>query len=259
MAGAYIAMGTAVMVSVMAGTELTLGSGFSRLIGGMVFPLGVILTVLCGAELFTGDAMLAPMAAWRYNTGYLEVFRLWLVVWLGNLIGSIFFASLMSFGPLVSVDQSGSIAVTTTGLSTIALATERCGYLGFATVVSTFWKAVACGWLLNLAVLLAICADDALGKILGIWFPVMGMSAGGLEHAVTNMYLIPAGLLTATRLSPLEVSRIGPDISNLGFIEMWTNNLIPVTIGNLLGGLICTGFLMWIAFRQEITESDSSE
>ena len=252
MSGAYIGMGTALMVVVTTGIELTLGSGFTRFIGGAVFPLGVILTILTGAELFTADAMLAPMAAFRHRISWVLVIRLWILVWLGNLVGALFYAELMTFGPLISVDASGVASVTSAGIATVSLASMKCGYVGTGAALSLLVSSLAAGWLLNLAVLLALGADDALGKIMGIWFPVMAMAATGFEHAVTNMYLIPAGILTASRLSPLQVADVGLVIVNLGWIEMWTTNLIIASIGNLLGGIMLAGLLHLSLFKEGI-------
>ena len=252
MSGAYIGMGAALMIAVTTGIELTLGPGFTRFIGGMVFPLGVILTILTGAELFTGDAMLAPMAAFRSLVSWKEVVRLWILIWLGNLAGALFFAVLMSQGPLCTVNAGGITSVSAAGITTVSLASIKCGFGGAGAALSLLGSSLAAGWLLNLAVLLALCADDAFGKILGIWFPVMAMTSTGLEHAVTNMYLIPAGIMTASRLSPLQVADVGLIITNLGWVEMWTTNLIIVSIGNLLGGLVFAGFLFYISFIKEI-------
>ena len=251
MAGAYVGISAALMMMVMTGVEPILGAGFTRLIGGSVFPLGVILTILTGAELFTGDAMLVPMAAFRQKTAWGTVIRLWGLVWAGNVAGALFFAALMAFGPLTSTDPSGVVSVTAAGMATVSIAAAKCSAAGTGALFSLLLGSLAAGWLLNLGVLLALCADDVIGKIMGIWFPVMAMSATGLDHAVTNMYLIPAGLLTAGMLTPVQAALIGPDIAGLGWMTMWTSSLIVSSLGNLLGGLIFAGTLSWLSFRSE--------
>jgi len=251
MSGAYIGMGAALMVAVTTGMELTLGAGMVKFIGGAVFPLGVILTILTGAELFTGDAMLAPLAACREQISWMMVVRLWVLVWAGNFLGAIFFAALMAAGPLTSTDPSGLTSATAAGIATVGIASAKCNPVGVAGFFSLIGSSLAAGWLVNLGVLLALCADDVIGKIMGIWFPVMAMTASGLEHAVTNMYLIPAGLFTAGGLTPLQVAQVGPGIANLGWSTMW-GNLIPVSIGNLIGGLFFAGLLYWFSFRKEL-------
>lgn len=253
MSGAYIGMGAALMVAVTTGTEQTLGTGMFRFIGGAVFPLGVILTVLTGAELFTGDAMLAPLAACRNLISWMMVCRLWVLVWAGNFFGAIFFAAIMSAGPLSFTNSSGLTSATAAGIATVSIAAAKCSAEGFGGFFSLFLGSLAAGWLVNLGVLLALCADDVIGKIMGIWFPVMAMMSSGLDHAVTNMYLIPAGLLTAGELTPLQVAQVGPGIANLGWSTMW-GNLIPASLGNLIGGLFFVGLLYWLSFKKELND-----
>lgn len=252
LAGVYIGMGSLLMIICSLGVSATLGDGFSRLIMGMVFPVGLIMIVLTGAELFSGDAMLAPLAAWMNHTSWFPVFRLWILAYLGNLIGALFFAGISVCSILLVLNPSGQIMVSNIGMEVVSFATERCSYQGITGIISCFMKAVLCGWILNLAILLGICADDAIGKIAGIWFPSLAFIATGLEHAVTNLCLIPAGLLTASFLTPVQIADIGPGIVSLSWISMITHNLIPATIGNLIGGVIFAGLLYWIAFRNEI-------
>lgn len=253
MAGAYIGMGASLMVTVGTGVALILGDGMAQLLMGMVFPLGLILIVLTGAELFTGDAMLAPFAAFRHDCGWLPVLRLWALSYAGNAIGAVGFAALMVYGVLLQPGSDGLYSATPFAVSTVAMAAERCNYPGVAGLVSVFGKAIAAGWLINIAVLLGICADDAIGKIAGIWFPVMAMTATGLEHAITNLYLVPAGLLAAGALTPLQVAEVGPTAGMLGWSTFIMSNLIPTTIGNLIGGVVFAGILFWIAFKKEIS------
>lgn len=253
MAGAYIGMGTALMVTVSTGVADMLGDGMARLLMGAVFPLGVILTIMTGAELFTGDAMLAPFAAFRHDAGWIGVLRIWILSYLGNIIGAAGFACLMVYGVLLQSNPSGGLTAGMYAVSTVALASEHCSYAGIGGLFSCFLKAISAGWLLNLAILLGICADDAFGKIVGIWFPVMAMTASGCEHAITNTYLVPAGLMIAKSLTPLQVSEIGPQVGTLGWSSFLIGNLIPSTLGNLIGGLIFSGLILWIAFKKELS------
>ena len=251
MAGVYIGMGAALMIIVSTGVTATLGLGMTRLIMGLVFPLGVILIVLTGAELFTGDAMLAPFAAFTYKSGWLAVIRLWILSYTGNLIGALTFAALITAGVLLQPGPDGLIT-SQYGVSMVAFAAERCNYPCVQGFFSCFLKGVAAGWLLNLAVLLGICGDDAFGKIVGIWFPTMAIASTGLEHSITNACLVPAGLLCGPSLTLLQVAEVGPIAANLGWSAFLLNNLIPATLGNLMGGLVFVGLLLWVAFKKEI-------
>ena len=165
----------------------------AQLILGAVFPVGLIITVLTGAELFTGDAMLAPMAAFIHKISWMQVMNLWILVYIGNLIGSVVFAYICANGPFVSFDAAGVGTVTAFGTRAIAIAGAKVSYVGMMGMWSAFLKAIACNWLVNLAILLGICADDVVGKFFGIWFPIMAFVSSGFEHCIANMYFHPGG------------------------------------------------------------------
>jgi formate/nitrite transporter len=215
----------------------------SQLILGAVFPVGLIITVLTGAELFTGDAMLAPMAAFIHKITWSQVLTLWVFVYIGNLIGSIFWAYLMANGPFVTFDAAGAATITAFGTRAIAIAGAKVSYVGMMGMWSAFWKAIGCNYLVNLAILLGICSDDMVGKFFGIWFPIMAFVSSGLEHSIANMYFIPAGIFTSMLTGV-------PTTAN--WINMWTANVIVVTLGNIVGALFFVGIIYWVAFRKEI-------
>jgi len=251
MSGAYIAMGGALATVCSTGIQATdvalrygtASAGFSQLILGAVFPVGLIITVLTGAELFTGDAMLAPMAAFIHKISWAQVLTLWVLVYIGNFIGSVVWAYIMANGPFVSFDAAGAATATAFGARAIAIMGAKTGYVGMMGFYSAFLKGIGCNWLVNLAILLGICADDLIGKFFGIWFPIMAFVSSGLEHSIANMYFIPAGLLTAAVTNtPTKVT----------WVNMWMSNIIPVTLGNIVGGLFFVGVIYWVAFRKEI-------
>ena len=255
MAGAYIAMGGALATICSTGiqaTDATLrygtaSAGFSQLILGATFPVGLIIIVLTGAELFTGDAMLAPMAAFIHKISWMNVLNLWVWVYIGNLIGSIWYAYLMAYGPFSSWNAAGAATVTAFGSRAIAIAAAKTAYVGTAGMWSAFLKAIGCNWLVNLAILLGICADDLIGKFFGIWFPIMAFVSSGFEHSIANMYFIPAGIFTQGFVTdPTAI------VASVNWVSMWTSNLIIVTIGNIVGALFFVGVLYWVAFRKEI-------
>jgi len=225
----------------------------AKLILGAVFPVGLIIIILTGAELFTGDAMLAPMAAFIHKVSWAQVLNLWVWVYIGNLIGSIVYAYIMAYGPLTGWSAAGVASVNAFGLNAVSIAIGKVSYVGMAAQWSAFLKAIGCNWLVNLAVLLGICADDLIGKFFGIWFPIMAFVATGFEHCVANMYFIPAGLMTAPFLSADQIATIGAaKVASLTWVTFITNNLIVVTIGNIVGGLLFVGVIYWVAFRKEI-------
>ncbi|MCX6700995.1 MAG: formate/nitrite transporter family protein [Methanomicrobiales archaeon] len=260
MSGAYIAMGAALATVCSTGivysaAQITAGAvpggfasaGMSQLILGAVFPVGLIITVLTGAELFTGDAMLAPMAAFIHKVTWMQVINLWIFVYIGNLIGSVVFAYIMAYGPFTTWDAAGAATVTAFGTRAIAIAGAKVSYVGVAGMWSAFLKGIACNWLVNLAILLGICSDDMVGKFFGIWFPIMAFVSSGFEHSVANMYFIPAGIMTQGFITdPAKIN------AGLNWVTMWTNNIIIVTIGNIVGALFFVGIIYWVAFRKEI-------
>jgi formate/nitrite transporter len=261
MSGAYIAMGGALATVCSTGiaysaAQITAGAvpggfasaGMAQLVLGAVFPVGLIITVLTGAELFTGDAMLAPMAAFIHKISWAQVLTLWVFVYIGNFIGSVTWAYIMANGPFVTWNAAGAATITAFGTRAIAIMGAKTGYVGMMGMYSAFLKGIGCNWLVNLAILLGICADDAVGKFFGIWFPIMAFVSSGLEHSIANMYFIPAGILTAGLTgTPTTVT----------WINMWGSNLIPVTLGNIVGGLFFVGILYWVAFRKEIAALNS--
>jgi len=260
MSGAYIAMGGALATVCSTGivysaAQITAGAvpggfasaGMAQLVLGAVFPVGLIITVLTGAELFTGDAMLAPMAAFIHKISWAQVLTLWVFVYIGNLIGSIFWAYLMANGPFVSFDAAGVATVTAFGTRAIAIAGAKVSYVGMMGMWSAFLKGIGCNYLVNLAILLGICSDDMVGKFFGIWFPIMAFVSSGLEHSVANMYFIPAGIFTQGFITdPTKIN------AGINWVTMWTNNVIIVTLGNIVGALFFVGILYWVAFRKEI-------
>lgn len=253
MSGAYIAMGGALACVCSTAVADNLGAGFGQLILGAVFPVGLIITVLTGAELFTGDAMLAPLAAFVHKVSWGKVLNLWIWVYIGNLIGSIFYAYIMANGPFVSWNAAGLATVNAFGLRAVNIGIAKVSYVGMAGMWAAFLKGIGCNWLVNLAILLGICADDAIGKFFGIWFPIMAFVSTGFEHCVANMYFIPAGIMTAGYLNAEQVATITAEkLATLNWVTMWTNNIIVVTIGNIVGGLLFVGIIYWIAFKKEI-------
>jgi len=256
MSGAYIAMGGALATVCSTGiaysaAQITAGAipggfasaGMAQLVLGAVFPVGLIITVLTGAELFTGDAMLAPMAAFIHKISWAQVLTLWVFVYIGNFIGSLFWAYLMANGPFTTWDAAGAATITAFGTRAIAIAGAKVSYVGMMGMWSAFLKGIGCNYLVNLAILLGICSDDMVGKFFGIWFPIMAFVSSGLEHSIANMYFIPAGIITSMLTGV-------PTTAN--WVNMWTANLLIVTLGNIVGALFFVGILYWVAFRKEI-------
>jgi formate/nitrite transporter len=235
MAGLFIAVGGALATVCSTGTTVP---GIKSLIAGTVFPVGLIAIVLTGMSLFTGDTMLIPMAVFQKKTTWGRVLNAWCWVYIGNFIGSIFWAYLMSVGPF---SKGGGPELTAFGQNAIAIAEAKVlPYManGSAGLWSAFMKAIGCNLLVNLAILLAISSKNMIGKFFGIWFPIMAFVSSGFEHSVANMYFIPTGII------------LGANVTWGQFIG-W--NLIPVTIGNIIGGFIFIGAVYYWSFKKELS------
>ena len=256
MAGAYIAIGGALATVCSTGVAPFLGAGIAKMIGGAVFPVGLIAIVLTGMELFTGDCMLVPMAAMMKRCTWGAVMKNWVWVYIGNVIGSFFYAYLMAVGPFVDGTASGNFVVNAFGTTAINIAVGKIltyKAVGAAGVWSCFMKAIGCNFLVNIAILMAITADDVVSKFFGIWFPIMAFVATGFEHCVANMYFLPAGKFL-TDWYPEVITKVGGLLAangGLSWGDVWFWNIIPVTIGNILGGFTFIGVVYFMMFRKE--------
>lgn len=219
LAGAFIAFGGAFYTGVMTGADS--GFGPARLLGGVAFSLGLILVVVGGAELFTGNALM--VMAWvdqRIATG--AMLRTWLVVYLGNLAGALGMAVLVWASGLLD-GASGELAVR--------IAEAKVALSPF----EAFVRGVLCNALVCLAVWLSFAAHSVTGKILAIIWPITAFVALGFEHSVANMYLIPVGQLAGA----------GGGVAGLAA------NLVPVTLGNIVGGAGGVALAYWAAYRRK--------
>lgn len=274
MAGAYIAIGAALCTVVGTGVAPHLGAGAARLLSAAVFPVGLIAIILTGMELFTGDAMLGPLAVLQGKVGWAKVLKNWFWVYLGNLVGSLVYAYIMVYGPFTQGSFAGgalnAVEPNAFGLNAVSIAVSKTltyKAVGGMGMWSCFLSAIGCNFLVNVAVLLAITAKDFIGKFFGIWFPIMAFVATGFEHCVANMYFLPAGLWL-TQLFPGVIDKITVtadgtvtyafpllhQFGGLSWGDVWLWNLLPVTLGNIVGGMFFVGFVYYFAFRSEFPE-----
>ncbi|WP_165053003.1 MULTISPECIES: formate/nitrite transporter family protein [unclassified Adlercreutzia] len=209
-------------------------AGLVRLVSGLVFPMGLIMVVLLGTELFTGNALMVTAALdGRISWGRLA--RNWAIVYVGNLAGAVALAALMAFFGQLNIG-GGDLAVYT---AKVAASKDALPW-GNAFVLGIFCNLMVC-----IAVYLGNVAQDAAGRILGLYVPIMGFVLAGFEHCVANMYYIPAGIFAY--LNPAYTQMIvdaGINTAVLDFGTFVTANLIPVTLGNIVGGVL-VGVVMY--------------
>ena len=215
--------------------------GLGRCIAGVVFPTGLMLVVLAGGELFTGNTLMG-VALVQKRINMCQMLSNWVFVYIGNLAGSVFMAHMMFHSGLFN---SGAGML---GGVTIRIASGKVS-LPF---LSAFYLGIMCNWLVCLAVWLAYGACDMGGKILGIFCPIWLFITSGFEHSVANMYYVPAGIMAKSNSAWAAASSLSDEaLSALTWPAFFINNLIPVTLGNIVGGMIFVGMAYWFAFLRQ--------
>ena len=242
LAGAFIAFGAILYTYVIHDSGLS--SGLTKLIGGLVFCLGLILVVVAGAELFTGNNLIIMAYVSRKIT--LErLLRNWIIVFSGNLIGAL--------AVVVLVSQTGqwTAASGAVGVQALTIANGKVN-LTFTQALS---RGILCNTLVCLAVWLCFSGRSVTDKVLAIIFPITAFVALGFEHSIANMYFIPAGLLLKHNPQVLsaaaKVLGQAPDLSNLTVSGFLIKNLLPVTIGNIIGGGFLVGIVYWFVYLRQ--------
>jgi formate/nitrite transporter len=249
LAGAFIALGAIFSTTVSAGTAGALPFGIARLFAGVAFCLGLVLVVVAGAELFTGNTLIS-MAWASGRVSACQVLRNWGVVYMGNLSGALGTAL---FVYLSAQYTFGGGAV---GLAALEIARAKTA-LGFVQAVAL---GMLCNALVCLAVWLCFGARSTTDKILAILFPISAFVAAGFEHSVANMYFIPIGLLIKAD-SPFlaAIGKSAADYAGLTWTNFFLMNLLPVTVGNLIGGVVLVGLVYWFIYlRPELSHVASS-
>ncbi|NOY97613.1 MAG: formate transporter FocA [Chloroflexi bacterium] len=236
LAGAFIALGAVFATTVATGASGVLPFGVAKLLVGLVFCLGLVLVIVGGAELFTGNNLIVmAWASGKVTTRAL--LRNWGIVYVGNFVGSI--ATVI----LVFMSQQYTFGGGGIGKTALSIANGKVA-LGFGQAVAL---GVLCNALVCLAVWLTFSARSTVDKIAAIIFPITAFVAAGFEHSVANMYFIPIGLVIKT-FDPAFAAGTGLDLSGLTWSAFFVNNLLPVTIGNILGGSIFVAAIYWAIF-----------
>lgn len=235
LAGSFIALGSVFATTTAAGSG-AMPFGVGKLLTGFVFCLGLILVVVAGAELFTGNNLIVMAWASR-KVSTRNLLRNWGIVYIGNFVGSIAMAVMVFFSKQYTF---GGGAVGETALKIAAGKVE----LGFIQAVAL---GVLCNTLVCLAVWLTFSARTTIDKIVAIIFPVTAFVAAGFEHSIANMYFIPYGLLIR-QFDPGFVQTLSLNLDGLTWGSFVLNNLIPVTIGNVIGGGILVSVIYWAIY-----------
>lgn len=251
LAGAFIALGAIFASTVTAGAAGMLPYGVARLLAGLVFSLGLILVVVGGAELFTGNNLIVMAWASR-KVSTARLLRNWVIVYAGNFVGSI--------GTALLVYLSGHYTFGNGAIGKGALATADAKVgLGFVQAVAL---GILCNGLVCLAVWLTYSGRTTTDKVLVIVPPIAAFVAAGFEHSVANMYFIPVGLLIKVGAPETFWASIGQSPANfpdLTWEHFLLDNLLPVTIGNILGGGVLVGIVYWFVYLRHPPQQHDPE
>ena len=238
LAGAFIALGAIFATTVTTGS--TLPFGLTRLLSGLAFCLGLILVVGAGAELFTGNNLIVMAWADGKVTTW-QLLRNWSIVYVGNFVGSVATAVMMLWS------KQYTFANGVLGQNALNIANAKVNLaFGQALVLGILCNALVC-----LAVWLCLGGRSATDKILSIIFPITAFVAAGFEHSVANMYFITMGLLVKSSAPAEFWSQIGSSadaFANLTWGNFFLHNLVPVTLGNIIGGALMVGLVYWFIY-----------
>ncbi len=236
LAGAYISLGAVLFTIITNDLSLYIGDGLSRLVGGLSFSLGLILVVLGGAELFTGNNLLVAGYLDKKVSGR-QVLSNWTWVYLFNFIGALLVVALFYYSGIWKANDGG-----------IAMRIVNIAYAkSTLTWSEALFRGILCNWLVCLAVWLSLAGKDAISKILAIMIPITAFVAAGFEHSIANMYFIPMGLLVKN--AEIVQALASPAmLQSLTWQAFFLNNLIPVTIGNVIGGVIFVAAAYWTCY-----------
>lgn len=222
----FLAILAGMFVSLGGASSIVAGYGFpeissqnpsmQRLLSGSVFPLGLMLVVFLGAELFTGNNALLVPGYMRGDLKIKDLLRNWTVVWIGNFIGALFFVGLFIY-----VGEAFAAEPYRSAMCGVA---EMKMNLDWEVV---FVRGIGANWCVCLGIWLALTSNTPLGKIVGCWFPVLGFVMMGFEHSIANMFFLPAGMVCGAEAD---------------YVKMFWGNLLPATLGNIVGGALFVGF-----------------
>lgn len=240
LAGAFISFGAIFATTATTGASGALTFGVAKVLGGFVFCLGLILVIGAGAELFTGNNLI--VMAWAGGkVSTLQLLRNWVIVYLGNFVG----AMLTAIGMFLTGQYAFSQGAL--GLNALNIANGKLQY-GFSQALML---GVFCNVLVCLAVWLAMGGRSATDRILAIIFPITAFVAAGFEHSVANMYFIPIGLFIKAWAPAnfwADIGKTTADYAGLTWPNFLLDNLLPVSLGNIVGGALLVGLVYWFIY-----------
>ncbi|MBU3127285.1 formate/nitrite transporter family protein [Clostridium tagluense] len=238
LAGAFIAIGG--FSAAMASHSIE-NVGVAKLVSGIIFPVGLMLVIICGAELFTGNCLLTVAYAQKKIT-LKKMLKNWAIVYFANFIGAFIIVVLIYYSGLLST-SGGKF-----GGYVIKVAAYKCGL----TVSQAFTSGILCNFVVSLAVWGSYAAKDVVSKVFISFFPIMAFVIAGFEHSVANMYYLLLGLFAKVNPDYVQLSHQSAEkVANINFVHI-AQNLIPTTLGNIVGGGIFVGLAYWLIFNKAV-------
>jgi formate/nitrite transporter len=242
------------MLSMLAGSFIALASqgsnvaihtiesiGLAKALAGVLFSTGLMMVIITGAELFTGNTLII-VSCLEKKTSWLQMLKKWLIVYIGNFVGSIIVAFF--------IYKSGQLNYTDglLGGFTIKIAVNKLSF----NFGNAFFMGILCNWLVCMAVWMSAAAEDITGKIWAIFFPIWLFISSGFEHSIANMYYIPIGIFAKSNpfwvQAAISMGITQETLESLNWANMIMKNLLPVTLGNVIGGGIFVGAFYWLSF-----------
>ena len=238
LAGVYIGFGAQMATLVGQDAAKFVGVGLAQVLVGGVFSVGLMLVVIAGAELFTGNSlMIASVLDKQYSVE--RLLGRWTTVYFANFAGSLLLAYLLFASGLWKANANA------VGAKALAIANAK----AMLPWSEAFVRGIGCNWLVCLAVWMALSAKDTAGKVLVIFFPIMAFVALGYEHCVANMYFIPMGLFLKGTAAAGTMA-----LDGLTWGNFLTKNLVPVTLGNIVGGALFVGSVYWLVYMRKVVK-----
>ena len=215
--------------------------GLGKALAGALFSTGLMLVLVAGGELFTGNCLIV-ISCIEKKTSWAGMLRNWLIVYAGNFVGSLLLAWFIL--------QSGQLDFSAGMLGGFTIKTAA--YKTGLSFTNAFYMGILCNWLVCLAIWMSLGAKDIAGKLLAIFFPIWLFITSGFEHSVANMYYISAGIMAKANpewvAMAIKLGASPEKIAALGWDTFVINNLIPVTLGNIVGGSVFVGLAYWLSY-----------
>jgi len=235
LAGMFIAL-AGVGSTIVSATIAT--PSLAKLLGAAVFPTGLAMVIIAGSELFTGNCLLI-IPVLEKEAKLTGLLKNWIIVYIGNFIGSLLISVITVYGGTYALlaDNAAAVTAISTAVKKVSL-----------TFGDALLRGILCNFLVCIAVWIAFAAKDVVGKVAGLFLPIMMFVLSGYEHSIANMYYIPTGLL-ASKIEKFENIASGvANLDKLSWVSLFTKNLIPVTLGNIIGGVVLVGVFYWFIY-----------